>query len=961
MEGSTAVAKQKVKLKGNKKEEREKSSKGKVAKGKGKDVVLNAGKYEGQGLIYKAKLFGFVEVPGPRGDDTCVNAIQKLKQQAKQLKKGANEHKLKITVNITLKGIRLYNDKTLALEHEHPIHKISFISHDPEDRHVFGYIFSPPRSSLNEARKYCLFAIKSEKLAEVITTQLYELFQVVYKMREHRKNTTKENMTSNQKQDNKSAKPLEPLQNKMLLEMSNKIGGEQKQNQEEHLYSEPTLPRESSETSHYDVPRAPGSHRATAVGNDEYQVSQPNEDGLSEKEREDIATAIALSLSMQEKSGLPEAETDTLSHENNSISESAFHAEFPPVENGFSSSYEFRSEQNDDSSYSMHTDIADLPDEELNPKTNNARGNVSSDFDLKLAVENSSETSPAENVSEEGIFKKTQEPNSTGKEITPNSKEYKPIDSTKDSDNNHGDIEKRKVSADSSVHVVYSSFEVNFDTENENVITAKQSEQDTFAFSSTSDVFSNEDPFASSSANEFNEAKFTSFSDDDPFSPRGGSASVEFKSDPFGGSSDAFANSFDDIATGGSAQIQPRHSAKESSLENDPSMFEEIKENAPQNVAYGNDSFDLDTIKSSEGEVEYVKVDHSLKNDFAMVNNSSVADLDNSDPPDNTASVKEQEETLDNIGKAHAVADETSSSDSSLNNSDVTANTAALKSILSSTTESSPPPLPPRPDVPPRELNEVVASSPKIPPALPPRPSINVPSPKVETSQRQPPELPPRIDLEDDAVLKDELSDGELEPSENEFSINTSEDDTENNFDKNIAEDETRIDFFDESFGESKLESFSPADNKSEVYSEQNTDISSKVDMSSTFDTNFDAFDFDNVDVNSASRSETTTPVFISDDPFKDPFAGTDPFQTPNTGDPFASSPLFDENTLKSGKDFDPFSGDDPFAMTPAFDKKASADVSIQKSRLNKKQSSSNDFGDDADQEKFADFSSSFR
>lgn len=53
--------------------------------------------------------------------------------------------------------------------------------------------------------------------AEVITTQLYELFQVVYKMREHRKNTMKENMTSKQKQDNKSAKPLEPLQNKMLL------------------------------------------------------------------------------------------------------------------------------------------------------------------------------------------------------------------------------------------------------------------------------------------------------------------------------------------------------------------------------------------------------------------------------------------------------------------------------------------------------------------------------------------------------------------------------------------------------------------------------------------------------------------------------------------------------------------------------------------------------------------------
>lgn len=35
-----------------------------------------------------------------------------FQQQAKQLKKGANEHKLKITFNITLQGVRLYNEKT---------------------------------------------------------------------------------------------------------------------------------------------------------------------------------------------------------------------------------------------------------------------------------------------------------------------------------------------------------------------------------------------------------------------------------------------------------------------------------------------------------------------------------------------------------------------------------------------------------------------------------------------------------------------------------------------------------------------------------------------------------------------------------------------------------------------------------------------------------------------------------
>lgn len=35
-----------------------------------------------------------------------------FKQQAKQLKKGANEHKLKIIFNITLQGVRVINEKT---------------------------------------------------------------------------------------------------------------------------------------------------------------------------------------------------------------------------------------------------------------------------------------------------------------------------------------------------------------------------------------------------------------------------------------------------------------------------------------------------------------------------------------------------------------------------------------------------------------------------------------------------------------------------------------------------------------------------------------------------------------------------------------------------------------------------------------------------------------------------------
>lgn len=44
------------------------------------------------------------------------------------------------------------------VQHEHPINKISFITHDPEDKKVFGYVCSQPCTTGHK-----LYAIKSEK------------------------------------------------------------------------------------------------------------------------------------------------------------------------------------------------------------------------------------------------------------------------------------------------------------------------------------------------------------------------------------------------------------------------------------------------------------------------------------------------------------------------------------------------------------------------------------------------------------------------------------------------------------------------------------------------------------------------------------------------------------------------------------------------------------------------------
>lgn len=144
-----------------------------MGKEKSKKGSKGADKFDGKGVDFKCKLIGFVNVPSPRGDDICQEAISKLKHMAVKLNKEKKEHKQKITVNITIKGIRLIDEATERIEHAHPINRISYISHDSEDKRTFGYIVGTKEG-------YKLFAIRTMKEAEQITKTLKELFQVVF-------------------------------------------------------------------------------------------------------------------------------------------------------------------------------------------------------------------------------------------------------------------------------------------------------------------------------------------------------------------------------------------------------------------------------------------------------------------------------------------------------------------------------------------------------------------------------------------------------------------------------------------------------------------------------------------------------------------------------------------------------------------------------------------------------------
>lgn len=78
---------------------------------KGKEVPVNDHRFRGEGVKFKCKLVGSADVSNARGDAMCAEAIKKLKVHAIKLNKESGEHKQRIVLNVTLKGIKIIDEK----------------------------------------------------------------------------------------------------------------------------------------------------------------------------------------------------------------------------------------------------------------------------------------------------------------------------------------------------------------------------------------------------------------------------------------------------------------------------------------------------------------------------------------------------------------------------------------------------------------------------------------------------------------------------------------------------------------------------------------------------------------------------------------------------------------------------------------------------------------------------------
>ncbi|XP_075472138.1 disabled homolog 1 isoform X3 [Ascaphus truei] len=133
-------------------------------------------RFKGDGIRYKAKLIGIDEVSAARGDKLCQDSMMKLKGIAAGAR-SKGEHKQKVFLTVSFGGIKIFDEKTGILHHQHAVHEISYIAKDITDHRAFGYV-------CGKEGNHRFVAIKTAQAAEPVILDLRDLFQLIYELKQ---------------------------------------------------------------------------------------------------------------------------------------------------------------------------------------------------------------------------------------------------------------------------------------------------------------------------------------------------------------------------------------------------------------------------------------------------------------------------------------------------------------------------------------------------------------------------------------------------------------------------------------------------------------------------------------------------------------------------------------------------------------------------------------------------------
>ncbi|XP_055498454.1 DAB adaptor protein 1a [Leucoraja erinacea] len=202
-------------------------------------------RFKGDGFRYRAKLIGVDEVSAARGDKLCQDSMMKLKGIAAAAR-SKGEHKQRIFLTISFGGIKIFDEKTGAMQHHHAVHEVSYIAKDITDHRAFGYI-------CGKEGNHRFVAIKTSQAAEPVILDLRDLFQLIYelKLREE-----KEKLAQKDKQSEQAVYQTileEDVEDPVYQYIVFEAGHEPIRETEESIYQVPTSHQKEGV---YDVPKS---------------------------------------------------------------------------------------------------------------------------------------------------------------------------------------------------------------------------------------------------------------------------------------------------------------------------------------------------------------------------------------------------------------------------------------------------------------------------------------------------------------------------------------------------------------------------------------------------------------------------------------------------------------------------------------------------------------------------------
>merc|ERR1711962_1549847 len=126
-------------------------------------------------IAYLVKFLGSTEGEQPKGIDVVKEGIRKLKF-SQQIKKAEGTKPPKAELTVSIDGVAIQEPKTKKIQHQYPLHRISYCADDKAEKRFFSFIAKEADSD-----KHTCFVFVSDKLAEEITLTIGQAFDLAYK------------------------------------------------------------------------------------------------------------------------------------------------------------------------------------------------------------------------------------------------------------------------------------------------------------------------------------------------------------------------------------------------------------------------------------------------------------------------------------------------------------------------------------------------------------------------------------------------------------------------------------------------------------------------------------------------------------------------------------------------------------------------------------------------------------